>query len=108
MTATRAWPSRDAQGRTNQRVRRDSREAVPNEPRAFLSPRQRRERVNAFRRHAKATRPAGKRWGSAGTYSLHCAEILDFLMYHAVQTGRVFPTYQEISAAVGCAYRTAV
>ena len=108
ISTLRAWPSRDENGRTKQKVRRDSREALPVEPAELLSPRQRRARISAFRRHASSVRIPGKRRGARGTYSLYCADVLDYLMYHAVQTGRIFPSYEDISAAVGCAYRTAV
>lgn len=103
-----AWPSRDADGRTNQKVRRESREALVNEPVEFLSPRQRRERIAAFRRHATEIRTPGRRRGSAGTYSTIAGDVLDYLMMFAVQTGRIFPSYEEIAKACGCAYRTAV
>jgi hypothetical protein len=124
LTATiHAWPRRDAKGRTNQRVRRDSREALPREPAAFLTMRQRRERLDAFRRHARALRQPGRRWGAGWrdgrlmkgelhenpeAYCMAAADVLAYLMHHAVRSGRVFPTFKEISAAVGCAYRTAV
>lgn len=125
MTATTssAWPRRDANGRTNQRVRRNSREAIGAEARAFLTPRQRRQRMEAFRRHARAIRKPGERWGARWAdgqlmrdqlhanpevYSTHAADVLDFLLYFAQQHGRVFPSLKEISGHVGCAYRTAV
>ncbi|WP_337186716.1 hypothetical protein [Phenylobacterium sp.] len=120
----RAWPSRDADGRTNQKVRRRpkagdkpgcvaSREAVAREPQAFLKPAQRLARMNAFRRHAKDSRVRGKRRGclrpdGTPTYSIFAGDVLDYLMYYAVQTGRIFPSCKEIAEAVGCAYRTAV
>lgn len=104
----RAWPSRDANGRTNQKVRRESREALVNEPVEFLSPRQRRERIAAFRRHATEIRIPGRRRGCSGTYSAIAGDVLDYLMSFAVQTGRIFPSYEEIAKACGCAYRTAV
>lgn len=120
----RAWPSRDADGRTNQKVRRkpklgdrpgcvDSREAMAVEPQAFITPAQRSARLIAFRRHATATRVKGKRRGcerpdGTRSYSIYCAEVLDYLMGFAVQTGRIFPSYEEIADWVGCAYKTAV
>ncbi|MDZ4372608.1 MAG: hypothetical protein U1C74_14455 [Phenylobacterium sp.] len=123
VSTLRAWPSRDADGRTRQKVRRrptgdrpgcvDSREARAVEPANFLSPRQRRERIAAFRRHATDTRDRGKRRGyvrpdGTPSYSIYAGDVLDYLMHFAVQTGRVFPSYAEISEAVGCAYKTAV
>lgn len=103
-----AWPKRDQDGRTRQRVRRNSREAWGQERAELLTPRQRRERMAAFRRHATNARPAGKRRGSGGSYSLYCGDVLDYLMHYAVTSGRIFPSYKQIAAAVGCAYRTAV
>lgn len=120
MTASaRAWPRRDANGRTNQPVRRDSREALDHEPRQLLSRRQKSERLAAFKRHATAARQAGRRRGhgwkarmkwrhQVEAYGASCADVLEYLMHQAVEHGRVFPTFKEIAEAVGCAYRTAV
>jgi hypothetical protein len=118
-TQARTWPRRDAKGRTNQPVRRDSREAEAHEPQAFLSRRQQADRLAAFKQHARALRRPGRRWGSgwkpktswtdqAEAYGVHCAEVLAFLMYQARRDGRVFPSLEKIAEAVGCAYRTAV
>lgn len=118
----KAWPSRDADGRTNQKVRRkpkfgdkpgcvESREAMAVEPQCFITPKTRGERMIAFRRHATQARVRGKRRGckrpdGTPSYSIFCADVLDFLMGFAVQTGRIFPSYTEISEFVGCGYKT--
>lgn len=103
-----AWP-RKAGGRTLQKVRRDSRLALGDaEPVAKISYKEKRLRLEAFKRHAKAVRIPGRRRGCMGTYSTICGDVLEYLLGWAVTTGRVFPSYEEIAATVGCAYRTAV
>lgn len=106
--ATHAWPRHDADGRTHQKVRRGSRERLTVEDRQFITARQRGDRLRAFKIHATKTRVKGKRRGHEGGYGLHCADVLDFLMFFQTETGQVFPSYRRISEAVGCAYRTAV
>lgn len=112
--APRAWPSRDADGRTRQKVLRNSREAMTNETPEYLNRRQRSERIAAFRRHATQSRVAGRRRGhgerdhESWSYSAIAGDVFDYLMFHAESTGRVYPSYEQIAAAVGCAYRTAV
>jgi DNA-binding transcriptional regulator YhcF (GntR family) len=118
MPDTRAWPPRDANGRTNQKVRTESREALANETPEYMSLGQRRERLAAFRKRATELRERGKRRGAGWeqkkgmdqpeVYSTIAADVLDYLMFFAVETGRVFPSYEQIAAACGCAYRTAV
>lgn len=63
-TTDLGWPGRDENGRTRQAVWRNSREAVANEPQAFLTPGERRERIDAFRRHSRSVRRPGQRWGA--------------------------------------------
>lgn len=119
----RAWPARDELGRTNQPVRRNSREQHAQERPEFLSHRQRGERLKAFRRHATAQREPGRRRGAGWrdgrlmrgelqqnpeAYSAAAGDVLEYLLGLAVSTGRVFPSYRKISAAAGCAYKTAV
>lgn len=103
-----AWP-RKSGGRTLQKVRRDSRLALGDaEPVAKITYKEKRLRLEAFKRQAKAARIPGKRRGCRGTYSAICADVLEYMLGWAVTTGRVFPSYDEIASAVGCAYRTAV
>lgn len=115
----RAWPSRDAAGRTHQNVHSPSREAYRNEKPEYLSARQRRERLAAFQKHATGRRLPGRRRGAGWdegrhreaqpeAYSTIAGEVLNYLMFFAVETGLVFPSYEQIAKDVGCAYRTAV
>lgn len=112
----RAWPGRQADGRTHQKVRRDSREALPNEPAEFFTWAQCRERLRAFDAHARQVRIPGRRRGGTdpatrrpdGTYSTIARQVLEHLMGFAVRHGRIFPAYDEIAREVGCTLRTAV
>lgn len=107
-TTPTAWPRHDADGRTHQKVRRGSRERRATEDRQFISSRQRGDRLRAFKIHAAKVRQKGKRRGHEGGYGLYCADVLDYMMFFATQTGQVFPSYKTIAGSVGCAYRTAV
>lgn len=103
-----AWPRHDADGRTHQKVHRNSRQIAPRERPEFITEDQRQARLRAFKVVARTTKAPGRRRGGPGGYSLHAADVYEYLMSFAVKTGLIFPSYKTIASAVGCTARTAV
>lgn len=107
-----AWPVKVRVGRslrTFQKVRRDSRLAEGlNEPQRYISARQGHAMKAAIARQLAAEKPPpGRRHGwEDGKLSVWAPAIYGYLVDFAVATGRIFPSYERIAAAVGCSRRT--
>lgn len=94
--------------RTLSPVRRRSKRAGDERGHA-ISGIQKAAMMRRFDEEARASKVAGRRWGSGKSYSRHDRGILDYLAFLAVQErGRVYPTIGTIAAAVGCTTRSVV
>lgn len=95
------WTKRDANGQTHEPIHAGSRPTLgAHEPARRITEKQREGWLRAFDRHAKVARPNGVRRGHKGTYSHAARGVLAYFLDLATRTGRVFPSYNQISTVL--------
>lgn len=103
------WVRKDARGRTYQPVRGQSQALAPHEFEAEpITHEQADMQIAAVEELAAESKVPGKRRGSDGNLSRLEVRVYAYLVRWQARTGRVFPSYEQIAAALRTTARCAL